>query len=167
MKHVFWLEPGRVAGRCGPNLEPWEPVELYAHGIGAVISLNNAERVYPEEFSALGVRYTHIPLSDAAPPRAGDLELNRRQLPVAYDWITCCLNDDLAVLIHCRSGKDRTGLLMAYYLARRHGCAPTEAIARVKAVRTIAFSAEGWDRFAMDILEQCTHAGHSRLVDMK
>lgn len=152
MKHVFWLEPDRLAGRCGPNLEPWSPVELYAHGIGAVISVNNAERVYPEEFSALGMRYAHIPLSDAAPPRPGDLEFNRQQLPVAYDWIMNCLNDDLAVLIHCRSGKDRTGLLMAYYLVRRHACTPDEAVTRVKTVRSIAFSSEGWDQFALDIL---------------
>ncbi|HET7651299.1 MAG TPA: dual specificity protein phosphatase family protein [Gammaproteobacteria bacterium] len=152
MKHVFWLEPGRIAGRCGPNLEPWDPVELYAHGIGAVISLNNAERVYPDEFAALGMRYTHVPLSNAAPPRPGDLELNVRQLPVAFDWITSCLNDGLAVLMHCRSGKDRTGLLMAYYLARRFCCEPDEAVARVKAVRPIAFSSEGWGQFAIDML---------------
>jgi protein-tyrosine phosphatase len=152
MKHVFWLEPGRIAGRCGPNLEPWDPVELYAHGIGAVISVNNAERVYPEEFSALGIRYTHIPLSDAAPPRSGDLELNREQLPIAYDWITACLDDDLAVLIHCRSGKDRTGLLMAYYLIHRHAMGVQDAIARVKSVRPIAFSSEGWHEFALDVL---------------
>jgi protein-tyrosine phosphatase len=152
MKHVFWLEPGRIAGRCGPNLESWDPVDLYAHGIGAVISVNNAERVYPEEFSSLGMRYTHVPLSDAAPPRPGDLELNLKQLPVAYEWIDSCLQDNIAVLIHCRSGKDRTGLLMAYYLARRYSCTPEEAVARVKAVRTIAFSSEGWDEFAIEVL---------------
>lgn len=152
MKHVFWLEPGRIAGRCGPNLEPWDPVEQYAYGIGAVISINNAERVYPEEFSALGMRYTHIPLSDAAPPRPGDLELNVKQLPVAYEWIDACLKDNLAVLIHCRSGKDRTGLLLAYYLMRRYEANPQEAIARVKAVRPTAFSSEGWGELVIDVL---------------
>lgn len=155
MKHVFWLEPGRIAGRCGPNLEPWNANELHAGGIGAVISVNDGELVHSEDFRVLGMRYSRYSMSDGAPPRFGDLELNVKQLPAAYEWIEACLEDGLSVMIHCRSGKDRTCLLMAYYLIRRYDHSPEEAIAHIKTVRNTAFSAVGWDRFALDVLSSC------------
>ncbi len=56
------------------------------------------------------------------------------------------------VLIHCRSGKDRTGMVLAAYLIEFEGCSEKEAMEKVTAVRPIAFSAEGWKEFGLEVL---------------
>lgn len=152
MEHVFWLVPGVVAGRCGPTKSPWNLSRLRAEGIGAVLSVNGGEQCHPEDFRQLSIRYFCVPLSSNAPPREGDFEHNLTSLAVAYDWITRNEQDSVATLVHCHSGKDRTGLLLAYYLVRRYALLPHMAIATVKTIRPIAFSAEGWQDFASEVL---------------
>ena len=58
--------------------------------------------------------------------------------------------------MHCRQGKDRTGLFMAYYLKTLYHLDSDEAIARVKAVRPLALTADGWDGFAREVLDACS-----------
>ena len=47
----------------------------------------------------------------------------------------------------------RTGMFMAYYLCQAEQLTPAAAIAEVKRVRPIAFSAEGWHVFTLEVLE--------------
>ncbi len=56
------------------------------------------------------------------------------------------------VLVHCRSGKDRTGMVLAAYLIEFEGCNEKEAMEKVTAVRPIAFSAAGWMEFGLEVL---------------
>lgn len=152
MKHIFWLVPGVLAGRPGPDRENWDLAELRRAGIAAVLSVNDGLLCHPEDFARQGLRYGCIPLSPNAPPQLGDLEHCRRALPEAYTFVTDAAGSGGATLVHCSSGKDRTGLFMAYYLVRTQGASPAEAVRAVKRVRTIAFSAPGWDQFALDVL---------------
>jgi protein-tyrosine phosphatase len=154
MQHVFWLIPGKLAGRPGPNQEPWNVEELQRGGIGAVLSVNAGILVNPEDFLSRGMRYARIPFSDKAPPMPGDLEICLTALPRAYDFVSAEIQAGKAALVHCRSGKDRTGLLMAYYLMRTTGVSVDDAIRQVRLVRPIALSAEGWDEFAREILRR-------------
>ncbi|MCG9698333.1 dual specificity protein phosphatase family protein [Shewanella sp. Isolate11] len=151
MKHLFWLVEGQVAGRCGPNKENWDIAELKQGGIGAVLSVNGGDMCEPEVFAQHGMRYACIPFSNNVPPVETDLAVCVEQLPKALDFIRQCEAEDIPVLIHCRSGKDRTGLLMAYYLMS-NGAAPLHAVSQVRAIRDIAFSADGWDQFTFDVL---------------
>ena len=59
------------------------------------------------------------------------------------------------MLIHCRSGKDRTGLLMAYYLLNERAMTVGQAMDQVLRVRPIAFTAEGWLDYCKSILNEC------------
>jgi len=93
-----------------------------------------------------------VPLSDAAPPQPGDLEICVGALPRALAFAVDSIARDRCVLVHCRSGKDRTGLFLAYYLCVTEGLAPSEAIRELKRVRPTALSAEGWDSFAYQVL---------------
>lgn len=154
MKHVFWLRPGQIAGRSGPNLDPWDPSELASAGIGAILSVNDGELVHVEDLKNVRLDYRCIPLSDAAPPRPGDKEICLEALPRALDYATAVLGTGKRLLVHCRSGKDRTGMFMAYFLSEIEGLSTQEAIQEVKRVRPIAFSAEGWDEFAIEVLEE-------------
>lgn len=56
------------------------------------------------------------------------------------------------VLVHCRSGKDRTGMVLAAYLIEIEGYGVKRAMEEVLAVRPIAFSAEGWMEFGLEVL---------------
>jgi hypothetical protein len=43
MKSVFWLIPGRLAGRAGPLCEAWCLSEIRAAGFHAVLNLSEFE----------------------------------------------------------------------------------------------------------------------------
>lgn len=156
MKHVFWLKHGIVAGRSGPDLNPWNAGELHSSGFGAILSVNDGAACHAEDFNALGMAYRCIPLSDNAPPREGDLDHCLEALPRAYDYVRAALAGQRPVLVHCTAGKDRTGLFMCYFLIRESDVTVQEAISQVRRVRPIALSAEGWDDFAVRVLETIT-----------
>ncbi len=158
MKHIFWLIDGELCGRSGPNHQPWNAHELKAAGVGAVLSVNNAESVYPDEFDGAGIAYRCIPLASNAPPRPGDLELCLERLALAYAYARSEIEAGRALLVHCRHGKDRTGMFMAHYLKMQGKLSTRDAIAAVKDVRPIALTAEGWDEFAIDVLDACDAA---------
>ena len=86
MRNVFWLRPSIIGGRTGPNKDIWNPKELADGGVGAIVSVNDGELVHPEELAAVGIDYKCVPLSDAAPPHPGDLELCAAALPEALEF---------------------------------------------------------------------------------
>ncbi len=150
MKHLFWLVDGQIAGRCGPDEKAWELTELKQAGIGAILSLHEGDND-TQLIDNLRFRYACIPLSSAVPPIETDVATCAEQLPKALAFIRQCEAVNLPVLIHSNAGKDRTALLMAYYLMD-NGAAPVHAVSQVRAMRDTAFSAEGWDQFAFDVL---------------
>jgi protein-tyrosine phosphatase len=152
MRNVFWLRDGVIGGRCGPNRDAWDAAVLYAGGVRAVLSVNDGELVYPQDLSKAGIEYSCVPLSDAAPPRLGDLETCLDALPRALSFAVGMIECRGNVLVHCSSGKDRTGLFLSYYLCKMEGLEPGEAIQEVRRVRPIAFTAEGWEAFARQVL---------------
>lgn len=152
VEHVFWLEEGALCGRPGPNHVAWQPASFLEAGIGGVLSVTNAESVDTDELRRHGLDHVCVPLAGHAPPEPGELELCLERLPKALDFVNDHNSQGSAVLVHCRHGKDRTGLFMAYFLMQRHGLSVDEAVARVKDVRSIAMTAEGWDEFVPDVL---------------
>jgi len=152
MRHVFWLIPGKLAGRPGPNREPWDERDLKELGIDTVISLNSGEDVNRDELAALGLTYRCFPLPPNEPPLPGDEEICRGGLPPAYDFVVDQIAQGRKVLVHCSAGKDRTGLFMSYFLMRQDHLDMEAAIAQVRRVRPRAISAVGWDVLARNVL---------------
>lgn len=152
MHSVFWLREGEIAGRSGPDRDPWDPQELADSGIGAVLSVNDGILVYPDILQKVGIEYRCVPLTDSAPPQPGDLEICVNALPGALEFVLSSLDAGRSVLVHCTSGKDRTGLFLSYYLCATEGMTAGQAIKEVRRVRDIALSAEGWDKFALQVL---------------
>lgn len=153
MQHLFWLEEGRIAGRSGPNKDAWDLSELKAAGINAILSVNDGEACDVLECERLGIEYLCTALPASIPPQEGDLAICVEQLPKALSFIEQQEAQNSPILIHCRSGRDRTALMMAYYLMMK-GTAPLHAVSQVRSIRDIAFSSEGWDQFAFDVLYQ-------------
>ena len=152
MQHLFWLRPGKIAGRSGPNLDPWFPEQLAAAGIGAVVSVNHADSVYPDDLERAGLEFACFPMADNAPPRPGDFEYCAEMLPRVFDYLRECIAANRIPMVHCTAGKDRTGLVLCHYLCRAEGYAPFDAIREVKRVRPIALSAPGFEAFALELL---------------
>ena len=153
MNHIFWVIQDQLCGRPGPNHVPWDAGTLQAAGVDSVLSVNNAASVYPEDFTSIGMSYRCIPLAANAPPREGDLELCLEQLPLAYEFVNNEIESGRSVLVHCRHGKDRTGLFMAYFLWRQFKLETMEAIDRIITVRPIALTADGWGDFTKKVLD--------------
>jgi protein-tyrosine phosphatase len=74
-------------------------------------------------------------------------------MPRGYAFVRDQVAQARGVLVHCSAGKDRTGLFLGYFLMHQVGLSPAEAIDAVRRVRSIAFSATGWDEFAKHVLE--------------
>ena len=151
MKHVFWLREGKVAGRSGPNNDAWDLDEIKAGGIAAILSVNGGDGVHETLLDRLGIAYANIPMSSNAPAREGDREICLHNIPRAMHFIRENLTQG-PVLIHCRSGKDRTGMVMAAYLIEFEGYDAKSAMDEVIAARPIAFTAEGWKDFGLEVL---------------
>jgi len=152
MRNVFWMRDGVIGGRTGPNRDAWSPRDLATGGIGAVLSVNDGELVRINELAEAGIDYCCVPLSDAAPPVAGDFEICVNALPRALSFALHSIENQRRVLVHCSSGKDRTGMFLAYFLCVTEGLAPSDAIREVRRVRPIALTAEGWEQLAGRVL---------------
>ena len=161
MRHVFWLRPGRIAGRTGPNLDPWFPEQLAAAGIGAVVSVNDAISVYPDDLARAGIANACFPMADNAPPRPGDFEYCCDMLPRVYAYLAKSIDAGRIPLVHCTAGKDRTGLVLCHYLCEAEALTPLDAIREVRRIRPIALSAPGYEDFALEVLS-ALHFGHKR-----
>ena len=151
MEHVFWLREGKIAGRSGPNTNMWDLHEIKSSGIGTILSVNDGDAVHESMLTDLGITYSNIPMSSNAPAREGDKELCLENLPRAMAFIRGTLKTG-PVLIHCRSGKDRTAMVMAAYLIEFENYNAKKAMEALIEVRPIAFSAEGWMDFALEVL---------------
>ncbi|HUK00923.1 MAG TPA: dual specificity protein phosphatase family protein [Steroidobacteraceae bacterium] len=154
MNKIFWLQPGRIAGRTGPDTDPWDLGALRAAGVGAVLSVNEGLACVPEDFARHDLQYRCVPLAANAPPEPGDHGVCVDALPRAHAFVTAQLAQQRAVLVHCTLGRDRTGLYLAYYLLRETGVTPHRAIELVRRVRPNALAAAGWDNFAREVLAQ-------------
>ena len=152
MQHVFWLRANRIAGRSGPDLDPWYPDQLAAAGIGAVVSVNLALSVYADDLARAGLLSACFPMADNAPPRPGDFEYCIDLLPRVFAYLAERIDEGRIPLVHCSAGKDRTGLVLCDYLCRAEGYAPLDAIRELRRVRPIALSAPGFEVFAIEVL---------------
>jgi hypothetical protein len=152
MDKVFWLLAGRLGGRPGPDREPWNPGALREGGIDAILSVNDGAACDPEVLAASGIAYARVSLPPNAPPQPGDDEICLDALPRAYAFVQAQIVEGRAVLVHCSSGKDRTGLFLCYFLMRHADLSAAEAIEAVRRVRPIALSAVGWEELALQVL---------------
>ncbi len=149
MEHIYWIHDGLVGGRPGPNLISWNLSDLKDGGIRAILSVNDGELVHVEDLNVLGIDYLCAPLSENAPPREGDIEICLESLRVGFEFVTKNREMGRKTLVHCRQGRDRTGMFLAYCNYKQFDVSPEHAIKQVKKVRSDALAADGWDRFTL------------------
>jgi len=152
MKHVFWVEQEKVAGRPGPIAAPWRLEEFRSRGFDVILSV--ASDLFPHScIAGTGLSRACIPFPDVVPPDARTISLCRANLLLTRDLISASVEQGLKVLVHCAGGKDRTGLVLAHYIAEKENLAAPEAIGRLRSIRPEALSAEGWEDMALQLID--------------
>jgi len=156
MQEVYWIDAGRVAGRCGPWIAPFDLDAMEAAGIGTILSLDAREAaMIPGGSDGIAREIIHLP--DSIPPDAADREIYRCLVPEALDLVLArCGRNGKAVLVHCHAGNDRTGTVLAAYVMATRGASPRDALAAVRALNPEAVSALGYEEMALEILAEMT-----------
>lgn len=151
MKSVFWLVHNVVAGRPGPQLEPWSVTELRAAGFDAVINLSEHPSDF-EAFKAAGMEASWVPLPTDVPPTKESEEQCVEALPRAFAFVSEQIAQGRRVLVHCHAEKDRTGMLLAILVAKKENLPARAAIEKVREARPLAITAPGWEALALKVI---------------
>ena len=144
MTRIYWLH-GPWKGKLGLAARPrggeWlqdEVAEWKGAGIGAVLSLLTAEE--EKEFDLIkegqtirtgGLEFSSFPIADMHVPRS------EAKLAQTLEQVLARLWSGKNVLVHCRQGIGRTGLIAACLLIKS-GMSPGAAIQAVSAARGMA-----------------------------
>lgn len=107
-----------------------------------LLAIENLE----QEVRSLGMDWWHLPIRDVDVPD--------RLFEEAWDGLGTELHARLdagdRILIHCRGGLGRTGLVAGRILIER-GCDPRTAIHRVRAVRPYAIETAAQERYVLNV----------------
>lgn len=151
MKYVYWAIPGLLASRPGPDEIAWNLGELYQAGFGAMLSLHDGG-VDPADIRRHGFIHKLLLLPNSVPPSLQDIGIYQQLLPEALSFIDQHVVAKVPTLVHCHASKDRTGVVLACYLSRYMKMSPSEAIAKLRAVKPSLLSAEGYEALVYHLL---------------
>jgi atypical dual specificity phosphatase len=125
LERVTWLVEASLAACRYPRGDA-ALRELADRGVTLLVNLH--ERPHPPELLArYGLAELHLAVPDFTPPAPEQLERGVAAIEQA-------VASGRKVAVHCGGGLGRTGTLLACYLVKG-GLTPSEAIARVRAVR--------------------------------
>ena len=155
MDKIYWIEEGRLAGRCGPSVADLDLRALRKAGFRTILSLD-AEEYKHLRGGAPDIEIKLIHLTNSIPPLPIEREIFAVRLPEAVDFVLEKIAEENGpVLVHCHAGNDRTGGVLAGYLCRTRGLDPRGALERVREANPDAVSAEGYEEMILAILERC------------
>lgn len=143
MRFVYWVMPGKLAGRPGPTYAPWDPAELYANGIQAVISL--PEELEIEDLTTYGLQHYRFAFPPVLLTSEGLQKAFIYQALPVWKHIDALLQEGITTLVHCYAGNDRTGAILAGYLVVYQGVEPDAAIRYVRSLNPRAMEATGYE----------------------
>lgn len=148
MQKIFWLIPGKLAGRAGPMVEPWDLSAMKFSGITAVVSAD--EDCHAKSIEQAGLKHipkfmpSAYPTHDAMVGHFSDLVHDATQVVVQE------IREGGAVVVHCYAGRDRTGLILCAVLMELEGISHEDAFKRVRSVRPTALTGPG----VIDVLKE-------------
>ncbi len=142
MQGFYWLIDDVLAGcaRPGGNMTQRDALPddagplaaldadlawLRERGIGAVLSMTETP-LSAEALARHGLESLHVPVDDLTAPTPEQFDRALRFI----DWQRV---RGKPVVVHCKMGQGRTGVVLAAYLVRM-GAAPAQALARVRTV---------------------------------
>jgi len=146
------LCPGKKDGPRGWNRDLVEDLRIIRHwGAGAVLTLIEDHEFQlldvpslGDDVLAMGMSWYHLPIRDVDVPD----HRFEAQWQTVGPLIHRRIDGGERVLIHCRGGIGRTGLVAGLILAER-GCPPRDAIHRVRAVRRGAIETRAQEDYVL------------------
>lgn len=127
-RNFSWLSVNRLAASACPSSE-LELLSLRGLNIGHVITLS-PEMLPPPCIQTIdGLAWTVIPVPNFKPASIQDFEL----FFSVIDEV--CFAKESSVLVHCASGRGRTGMFLAAFLIKYQGLTAKQAIERVRDLR--------------------------------
>jgi len=150
---LYWVDgpwPGKLALAARPRGGDWLGDEIAGWkrvGVEAVLSLLTPEeekeldiQKEPNAVREAGLQFTSFPILDRQVPKS------EAKLAEVLEEITSALSAGKNVLVHCRQGIGRTGLVASCLLIR-NGMSPGAAVETVSAARgaTVPETAEQRD----------------------
>jgi len=141
---LYWIDetwPGRIAMAARPRGGDWLPDEVNdwkRAGVSTVLSLLEPEeerdldlRAESAEVRKQGLEFASFPIPDRQVPRS------EAKFARALEEVNLALSGGRNVLVHCRQGVGRSGLVAACLLLRKR-LNPGAAIAKISAARGVA-----------------------------
>ena len=128
---LFWVHgpwPGKLALASRPRGGDWlddEMADWSKAGIDSVLSL-----LTPDEEQAHEMKFASLPIPDRQVPNS------ESEVSAALDRLDADLSAGKNVVVHCRQGIGRTGLIAACLLVSR-GVSPGSAVDALSAARGI------------------------------
>ena len=143
---TYEVEPGLLYGRPGPNKSRWNLEHIKQAGIRVIVSLVPVDAPTKEQIDDLGFRHYVTPFEDKiGRPYRPENDHIYRILEQFEEILDRHLPRKESILVHCNSGKDRTGLLLAHYLMSRKGLHPKRAIRELRRLKPNALTAKGFE----------------------
>lgn len=148
MDKLFWLIPGKLAGRAGPVVEPWDLAAMRDAGVTAIVSTD--EDCHGESIKAEGIKHIQKFMPTAYPTNQALVEHFTDLVHDAAQEVIRELKEGGCVVVHCYAGRDRTGLVLSAVLMQLEGLSAKESFKRVRAIRPTAMTGPG----VTDVLEE-------------
>jgi protein tyrosine phosphatase (PTP) superfamily phosphohydrolase (DUF442 family) len=136
------VDPGKLARSSEPQGPTWNHwAEIKARHIGGVVSLQVEEPDELKEARPFGISTRFIPVTDNTAPSLAQI---KDFLEFVREMQRLPPGKDRTVLVHCRAGKGRTGVMVACYRIYFQHWSADAAVAEAKAMGMV-----------MDTQEQC------------
>lgn len=148
MQKLWWVIPGKLAGRAGPAAEPWDLPAMRAGGVTAICSAT--EECEPENIKASGLKHIQKYMPSSYPTNPMLVSRFASMVEDAVAAVVEEINAGGCVVVHCYAGRDRSGLILCGTLMVLEKISAKEALARVRAVRPGALGGPG----VVDVLDE-------------
>jgi len=126
-RNFSWLRVGRIAGSACPSSE-LELRSLLGVGIKHVISLSPETPPHASVGSIKDFCWTPVPIQEFQGASVA-------QFQRFFDVCESAVERGEAILVHCRGGRGRTGMMLAAFLIKFEEMSVNDAVQAVRALR--------------------------------